>query len=252
MIYRIENNDINASLNVTPNVNSQAYLRINGLYKAYGTGYTFIDFYTNTNNNIFICIKNNFADIYIDKNATITFDIEDIDELKNFILLKASEIITELPIDISHKNLEVGNIYSYTSPIFDRVSFIKNEISNDAKDCYNVAKKVFQNAINDKTYSVWYTDLSHRVRHNMSKLFTIKEIATATAYANEEGVVLISYLGTIDEYQKQGYAKFLLHHISKELNADKLVLQSKDEVTNKFYEKLGFTQDGKYYNYTLY
>lgn len=255
MIYRIDDSNKNFSLNVKPNVNSQAYLRINALYKAYGTSYNFIDFYTNTDNTIFLCIKNNFADIYIDK------DFTEVIELNNFLYLKASEMITELPIDINVKSVEIGNIYELTNPIFDRVGCVglggcqgcsvctQSDISNEIVDCYEVAKEIFPLSINENSYPVWYTDLSHRVRHNMSITYTIKDISTVTAYAMEAGIVLISYLGTVKSKRNQGYATLLLNHISKELKATKFILQSQDEKSDNFYKKLGFIQEGNYYNY---
>lgn len=250
MIYRIEDGNINCKLNITPNINSQSYLRVNGLYKAYGTDYNFIDFYTNTSNNIFICIKENFADVYIDEKASSPFGTEDLIELNNFLLLKCTEIATEVPLDIDCKTKDNGKIYTLTNPIFnDRVSFVDIEISNNITDCTNVVKEVFPNLITDETYPVWYTNLSHRVRHGMSIAYTIKDVATATAYAFEEGVVVISYLGTIESSRNQGFAKLLLQHISIELNVKKFILQSQDIISDGFYEKLGFVQQGNYYIY---
>lgn len=256
MIYRIDDESQTSKLDIKPNFNSPAYLRINGLYKAYGTKYKFIDFYTSTSNNLFICIKENFADIYIGEN----FNMEEYEDLKVFLYLKCSEIVTEIPLNNSNSidilTIDTGNIYTLTSPIFDRVSFVDIDnyninISNEISDCYDVAKEVFSNAINDNTYSTWYTDLSHRVRHGTSISYTIENIATVIAYAYENGVVLVSYLGTIEEYRNKGYGKYLLNHIIKELKATKLILQSQDIKSDEFYEKLGFINDGKYYNYKL-
>lgn len=244
MIYRIENDTV---LNIPQDLNSPAYLRISGLYKAYGNDYNFIGFYTNTNDTILVCIKQGFADIY----TTLTACEDDFIELKNFILLNASEISAEREIDIGHKSLDTGKTYT-SSPIFDRVSFVEETISNTTKDCYAIAEEVFLADMSDDVKQMWYTDLSHRVRHGMTITYTIPNISTAIAYAFEDGVVLITYLATIQEYQNQGYAKFLLQHIANELKANKLILQSKDEISDKFYEKLGFTQVGEYFNYKFF
>lgn len=258
MIYRLDNNQEDCSNKVKPNTNSPAYLRINGLFKAYGTKYKFIDFYTNLSNNLFFCVKENFADIYIGEN----FDMAEYEELKEFLYLKCNEIQTEIPLNsinsIDLLTIATGNIY--TSPISDRVSFIDNKninlsISNEIKDCYNVVKDVFFNQISEEYYQIWYTDLSHRVRHGMTITYTITDgdnlISTAMAYAFENETVLISYLTTREKYRDKGYAKYLLNHIAKELNATKLIFQSQDELSDNFYEKLGLIKYGEYYNYKL-
>lgn len=258
MIYRLDYDREDYSNNIKPNTNSPAYLRINGLYKAYGTKYKFIDFYTNSSNNLFVCVKENFADIYIGED----FDMEEYEELKDFLYLKCNEIQTEIPLNsinsIDVLTIATGNIY--TSPICNRVSFIDNSnknlsISNEISDCYNVVKDIFFNKIDEEHYQIWYTDLSHRVRHGMTITYTLTDgndlISTAMAYAYEEETVLISYLATKEKYRKQGYAKYLLNHIAKELNATKLVLQSQDKLSDNFYEKLGLIKYGEYYNYKL-
>lgn len=246
MIYRIDD-ESNYKLNIKSNINSQSYLRINGLYKAYGTGYNFIEFFTNSSNNLFICMKLDFADVYIGEN----FSEQDQEELKDFLYLKCNEILSEFPIDKINTNdilkLNTGKNYVITNPIFDRVCVIN--VSNEISECYKVAKEVFSSSINETTYQTWYTDLSHRVRHGVSKAYTIENKSTAIVYATEEDVVLISYLGTISKYRNQGYAKFIIDYIARELNAKKIILQSQDETSDKFYEKLGFVQYGNYYNY---
>lgn len=248
MIYRIENSD---GLIIPPNVNSPAYLRISGFYKAYGVGYNFIGFYTNTSNTILICVKQRFADIYISSSACE----EDLLELETFVLLNASEFITEQEFHISHRRLDIGKTYT-SSPILDRVTCIDEiAISHDIRDCFELSKDVFLSNTCEELLQVWYTDLSHRVRHGMSRTYTLKQgkqcISTAIAYAFDSGVVLIAYLGTHTNYRNRGYARFLLNHISRELKATKIVLQSQDEESDNFYEKLGFTQEGSHYSYIV-
>jgi len=142
---------------------------------------------------------------------------------------------------------EIGNTY-----VCDEIKpTTLDHVSNELQDSYNVLHKIFDHSINSTTYQRWYTDMSHRIRHDMTKVYTHKGLCSATSYCNVEGQLLLVQVGTLSQARGQGLAKKLIHHVATDQQPiDRIVLLSQDETSDKFYEKIGFELLENWYYYT--
>lgn len=215
-------------------------LRIKALFKTYGMGRSFITFCGNETGEILLCVQDNFAVAYLKNESHV-------EEVSSYLNLTANSVLSEIPLDLAAFRLEVGNTYC-----LDRWEEMRLEnVSNELQTGYNLLSKVFTNSINSTTYTRWYTDLSHRVRHEMSKIHTYNGVCSGTVYLCDNGTVMIAQLGTIEQARGQGLAKKMLYHIATVTeNTRELLLLSQDKSSDSFYEKIGFTKQANWYYYT--
>lgn len=219
---------------VTPNT-----IKIKALLKAYGTGYDFVRFYADQSGDIAIALQDNSSTLYL-KNA------EDAKIAAEFLAMIANNVQAREQLVLDGFTEEIGNTYICKNFTDIRLDSISNRIG----DGYDVLCKTFPIAINPTTYEKWYTDLSHRVRHDVSKIYTYDGVCSATAYCKVDDMVMISQLGTLESARGKGIATKLLHHIATDLHPIGAIgLLSQDEVSDKFYERIGFELMEKWYYY---
>lgn len=221
---------------------SPALIRIRAAYNAYGADYDFVRFFGDTENTCLICIKDGLAVVHID-------DGKPTDNIVGFLSVAAESILSAIPLPLSGYSFseETGLSFCLDSPAFETL----DGITDGLQQGYELLKSVFPDSINDKTYSKWYTDLSHRVRHGVSRIYTLPGVCSCTISSNENGIVTFTHLGTHQDFRQKGYAKRMLSHIAMEENATRLLLASQNTDSDRFYEKLGFKQSGKWYIYEL-
>ncbi|WMJ23877.1 GNAT family N-acetyltransferase [Paludicola sp. MB14-C6] len=206
-------------------------LKIKALFQAYGTQYDFVRFYANDSKNAIVSIQDNCATLYCK-------DDSDLEEACEFISMLSNEVLSEQPLRLAGYQEEIGNIY--VCHRFEDVTL--DPLSHEIQDAYQVLSQVFSNDINDKNYPRWYTEISHRVRHGVSKVYTYQNLCSATAYCNIDGQLFITQLATVEHARGQGLAKKLLYHIAThEKNVNRIVLLSQNKVSDQFYQNIGFT-----------
>ncbi len=214
-------------------------LRIKALFKAYGVGRNFISFFADEAGDILICAQDNFAVVYIKDESYI-------DEVSEFLALTVNSVLSEFPLNLNGYTVEIGNTYALNK--WEDVCL--PDVSNEIQIGYELLSKVFTHSINSTTYKRWYTDLSHRIRHDMSRIYTYQGVCSATAYLNDNGTIMIAQLATIEQERGKGLARQMLYHIASQTpNTKEIMLLSQDKISDKFYEKIGFTLVDKWYYY---
>lgn len=214
-------------------------IKIKALLKAYGTGLDFVRFYADECGDIAIALQDNSSTLYL-KNA------EDAPSVAEFLPMIANNVLTREPLILDGFTEEIGN--SYICKNFADTCL--ESVSNEITAAYDVLCQTFPTAINKATYTKWYTDLSHRIRHDVSKIYTHDGVCSATAYCKVDDMVMVVQLGTLPHARGQGIAKKMLHHIATDLHpVGAIGLLSQDEVSDKFYEKIGFELMEKWYYY---
>ncbi|MEG0692582.1 MAG: hypothetical protein RR444_05815 [Oscillospiraceae bacterium] len=237
MIKLLDYND-RAILETHPS-RGASVLRIKALFKAYGMGRTFINFFADNMGNILICVQDHFAVVYIKDESYI-------EEVSEYLSMTVNSVLSEFPLKLEGYKVEVGNTYRLDQ--WDKVCL--PDVSNAMQTGYELLSRVFTDSINSTTYKRWYTDLSHRVRHNMSKIYTYNGVCSATAYLCDNGTIMIAQLGTIEKERGKGHAKKMLFHIATDTeDAKELILLSQDKTSDQFYEKIGFTKIDNWYYY---
>lgn len=172
-------------------------------------------------------------------NSTLVADGEfDINELESFINIM-SPISVEMPHDIL---LSLYGYKKYRRTLFKAVPG-KNNIKSENIIRNSMFRQVFDilgPSFGITEFDMWYTDISHRIRHGVADLF-IYENTTVTKQFDSGKYVFLSHIATAPEARGRGTAGNLLHYLCGELqNGDKTVcLFAKDERVT-FYESLGF------------
>ncbi|MGN1102624.1 MAG: hypothetical protein ACI4RG_10565, partial [Huintestinicola sp.] len=140
--------------------------RINAACKAYGTGYDFCRLYR---------FDKGSALIY-NSSAVISGECEDTDELQSFIMINSPDTI-ECPPDLSDK-LILKNYEKKHRTLFERRDIQQSENSSEAATLmkmYEIVKASF----GETEFDMWYADMSHRIRHGVSKAYMYKNAACA-------------------------------------------------------------------------
>jgi GNAT superfamily N-acetyltransferase len=214
-------------------------LKIKAQFQAYGTQYDFVRFYANEERTQIISIQDNVATFYGNED-------DDFEEACNFLSMTTNEVLSEILIPLDEYCVGEGNIYVCK----DIQNITLENVSHNIDDAYRVLSQVFSEDINEKNYPRWYTDVSHRVRHKVSRVYTYRNICSGTAYCNIDGQLLITKLATVESARGQGLATKMIHHIaSHEKDVKRIVLLSQNKTSDRFYEKIGFTFYKNWYYY---
>ena len=93
-------------------------------------------------------------------------------------------------------------------------------------------------------FEPWYLDMSHRVRHGVSRCFSDGKAALVLQH-DINGEVLLSQVCVKREYEGQGFAGDLVRAVCSAVSGVIHVI-CEDEITG-FYRRCGFTEAGKKY-----
>lgn len=99
---------------------------------------------------------------------------------------------------------------------------------------------VIKDGFPDVEYDGWYTDMSHRVRHGIAKVYLYNG-ATVTAAADMNGAVYLTLLASAKAVRGTGAAKNMLRSLGAQLEKqgkEACILCREELVT--FYENAGF------------
>ena len=100
-------------------------------------------------------------------------------------------------------------------------------------DVYVILKTAF-----DVDYEAWYTDMSHRIRHNVTSARLLGKSALMIQY-DLNGEALLSQIATTPEARGQGSASRLIGEVCAELFPSEVFVICEDGLL-PFYRKTGF------------
>lgn len=213
-------------------------LKVSALYNAYGLNSSEVTFYADDTDKLLMVVQGDFCSVLI-KDATI------IPCLKELLSFLATHCISEIPLYMEGYHTEEGS--SFLGKCKNSLS--EQEFTEDLSETYDILSKTFESGYEQEYFDKWYVNASHLKRHVNTQVFTIKGVATVTAYYQTSSSILVTELATIPDYRKQGYASGLLGHISK-VNQDKpIMLMSQSMNSDMFYELNGFKKISSWYYY---
>lgn len=204
--------------------------RIEAACRAYGTGYDFCRLYR---------FDKGSALIY-NSSVVISGECDDTAELQSFIMLNAPESV-ECPPRTAEK-LTLRGYEKKHRTLFERKAAPQTENSPEAASLmkmYEIVKASF----GETELDMWYADMSHRIRHEVSKAYMHKNAACACVDFIYEGAAYISQVAVMPHQRGNGYGRKILETISGELlNAGTVPrLWAYDEVIG-FYSSIGFSE----------
>ena len=105
--------------------------------------------------------------------------------------------------------------------------------------------EILKEGFPDLNYESWYTDINHKIRHDVSKVYVYKG-ATATVMSDMNDSVFIALLASKKEARGTGAAKNLLRGLGAhfEKQGKETSVLCKEELI-PFYKKAGFYECGK-------
>lgn len=123
-----------------------------------------------------------------------------------------------------------------------QLAFTQVNDSPKLDDAYKIISSSFEGI----EYNSWYVDISHRVRHGISKVYTYMNATTCTMQYNLDGKVFLSQIATLPTERGKGYASKLVSHVAGiySLEGKDVWLNCKEDKLT-FYENIGFVNEGK-------
>jgi ribosomal protein S18 acetylase RimI-like enzyme len=203
--------------------------RIYAACKAYGTGYDFCRFYSSDNGSLLI----------YNSSAVISGCPENIGELRAFIEINAPNTV-ECPASLGEKLSLSGYEKRH------RTLWEKKDIPKEQSSCENASLmkmyEIVSKAFGETAFDLWYADMSHRIRHGISKAYIYKNAACACVDFVFEGAGYISQVAVMPSERGKGYGRKIADIVSGELSAEGAAarLWAYDDMAG-FYRSLGFT-----------
>ncbi len=206
--------------------------RIEAYFRAYGGEYDFCRFYSGED----ILMMNYCGEFFI--SVKDGFDKEEL-----YFFLKSSGMTSATIDSACYKALgEMLTDFS-SEPLYlmqsENVAIADGgDFTESYSEAFSVIKDAFE--ISDESFSGWYTDICHRVRHKVSRLIALPDFSACCTvlYENNNGCFL-SHIGVKKEYQGKGLGKKLLRNANRLLKNKKLSLLCKAD-KREFYKSCGF------------
>ena len=206
--------------------------RIDAYFRAYGGEYDFCRFYSGDN----ILMMNYCGEFFV--SVKDGFDKEEL-----YFFLKSSGITSATMDSVCYKALKEMLTDFFSEPLYLMQS--KNVAQADGgnfTESYTEVFSVIRDAfgIDEEGFSGWYTDICHRVRHNVSRLIAIDGFTASCTvlYENNSGFFL-SHIGVKKEHQGKGFGKKILQNANRLLDNKKISLLCKAD-KREFYKSCGF------------
>ncbi len=219
-------------------------LKIGGNLKAY-QGYDFCSFYAGRN----VFIGKYYDDLVVRTKGGLSD--EEMEELSLFLKVCGfKQAICGLETGkrlelMGWKNTFESILFKFSANLIpeneEYPHFTKLQENPLLDDVFEILKEGFP-GIN---YEQWYTDINHKIRHNISRVYVYNG-ATATVMADMNDSVFIALLASKKAVRGTGAAKNLLRSLGVhfEKQGKEVSILCKEELI-PFYRKAGFYECGK-------
>ena len=214
--------------------------KIRALLYGYGTNYDFCRFFTAKNlimarfyDDFILCTYGEIGEI----------DFEELCGFLNFSgfsRLFCSENTGEILSEKLPRSYLRLNLMRFSGDFVQSAEKIEQPSLDEA---YKVLKTSFK-----LEFEPWYLDMSHRIRHGISRIYGICGSVLAVQH-NLFGEALLSQIATIPEKRGNGNASRLISAVCRELCESKVFVLCEDSLLT-FYAKNGFELCG--INYELF
>ncbi len=202
--------------------------KIRSLLLSYGTKYDFCRFFTSKNAVLALLnrefIISDFGEV----------DFEELSEFLNFSGF--SEIFCSGKLGCSLENYLSVERKSVNLMRFSGTAKKADLEIISPNDAFKIIKTGF-----DVEFEPWYLDMSHRIRHGVSRIYGLCGSALAVQY-NLNGEALISQVVTLPEKRGHGNASRLISAVCGELSKSKVFVLCENELVD-FYKKNGFVHE---------
>lgn len=218
-------------------------MQIKALYESYKDYDNIISLYLQEDSDTLILIKDGYAIVCIG-NSTKSKQRK---ELSDFLQSNAYSVFCKRKLQFKGFVRESGNVFLKEKLAGEKT----HNVITSAKEACDILSEVFPSYRSKDSKDALYCDMSHRIRHGVSKVYTIKEASTLTAYCKVKNDVLLCDVATLYKYRRQGLFKRLLFHMANDFGClVNIHAASRTKESDKVYKKLRFTKKYKWYLYS--
>lgn len=207
------------------------FLRILGLARLYLREQTEdVRFFASDSRSIVLCIDGGCAFLYAAPDAPA----EECEDAMLTMRMMAHEVYANRLLPEMGEAQKRGQVYRLCAQ--ELAMFVPLAVKHSLREAFAVMEAVFfaQESADERMRR--YADLSHRIRHGCYQVYEA-EGAAALCVANEMGQVLIDQLCVLPKKRRNGLAIRLIHTILNDHPATSAVFFSRDEQSDRFYQK---------------
>lgn len=213
-------------------------VRIMSLLKSYGLKYNFATFYKQVVDNKVVAIMSR-----LDNDFTLSASSDiDTEELIRFFCVTGFSSVLSSDVFTFGAKYEEGIIMTCTKKYVEPLP-LDATIDEYPKlmDLYNFVDYEGQD------FKSWYVDISHRVRHNTAKAYTLcigdRIISSGIFNSIIGGDAILTAVRTDEDFRRMGYGSALVKHICSDVKGKVYIMRDKEQ-NESFYKKLGFENSG--------
>ena len=199
--------------------------KIKSLEESYGFKYPFLKFFVQTDLSAVIAVYYDSAVVLgkADEETALFLETE-----------FGGEVLTSAENEKIFGSFSYETLYimEYTGIISEKTA-LRTDLSYEK--VYEILKEGF-----DIPFDDWYTDTCHRVRHGISRIYTIEDKATATEIFSVDGISLITLVAVKKAYRKSGLGGMLVKSLSEKLKEKGKIFVICEKSLIPFYEKNGY------------
>ncbi len=206
--------------------------KIRALFNAYGAKYDFCRFFRQNN-----CYISALDGSFVVSEGTDT----DYNELSGFLRMNSfSDIFCS---ELSGKKL--AKALNCDCELVNLMKFVGGAAECDfdkdtpLSDVFSIIREGFE-----IEFEPWYLDMSHRVRHGISKCCVLDGKAVLVIQHDINGEALLSQVASLKAHRGEGFAKKLVTSVASSLAPSEVYVVCEDALT-EFYEKCRFVAVGK-------
>ena len=206
--------------------------KIRSLYAAYGTGYEFCRFFCQGNS--FLAALDGDIVLHDGENA-------DYEELADFLtacgfrsLFCSENAEFFLRKHIKTEFCAVNLMRFEGTPLMEKLVCYPM-----LEEVYFVLKTGF-----DIEFEPWYLDISHRIRHGISRCYMLEGCCALAVQYNTNGEALLSQVAVLPERRGEGLGTRFVRAVCGELAPSEVYVLCEDGLKG-FYEKAGFVFCGR-------
>ena len=212
-------------------------IRILALLKSYGTSYNFATFYRQIIDGKITAVISK-----LDNDITIALDgyFDNAELVRFFCITGHSSILCPNEFQFGAKYDEGAIMQTNKKMNLPTVEATVDEYPK-LMDLYNFID--YEN----QDFKSWYVDISHRVRHNTAKAYTLNVdgfiVSSSILSSIYDNTAVLSAVRTQEEFRNMGYASFLVSYICNDVKGS-VFLMREANINESFYSRLGFENTG--------
>ncbi len=212
-------------------------IRVLSLLESYGTKYHFATFYRQIIDGKITAILSR-----LDNDITLALDdgFDNAEFVRFFCITGHGAILCDPAFEFGAKYDE-GMIMACNNKHDSVMAGVEIDEYPKLMDLFNFVDYGSQD------FKAWYVDISHRVRHNTAKAYTLNFdgniISSGILSSIYDGYGVLTAVRTADNLRRMGYGGHLVSYICSDVKKSVYIMREMD-INEEFYTKLGFENIG--------